>query len=293
MRAPALVTLIVLCLSSEARAEEMCTFTDPGHKPRLFFIDSELNYRASSVLDFHVYFPPMWSHCLCQKNERLNKGRPSVEFQFLVGDKVVDRQPGKQLYKRKYSNRGPHTLIGRLFPGQICDRIPHLDGRRFLQGPPGHEFVMQMVPVRARVVAKGELTPLNYTSEVVEFPCWSCRHLDDGSIGVRAESDGSLVLKAEVSREWFECAGFQATLNLSGFVGKSEDEVERAIRPDFAWEGLEKAFKREGDKYVLRKPLPMAQLCKMGKTWGFDLWGRGELSRSAHGGRAVYELPCH
>jgi hypothetical protein len=289
MRATALILLSALCVPVEAHAEQTCPLTESVPKPRLFFMDSAQNYRMNSVLEFRVYFAKQWARCLSMKRTIEKTREPKVELQFLVGDKVVDRRDGP-LYLRKTSDREAHTLAARLFPGQACDKNLPPGGRRVVQGPPGKELVMQMVPVRARVVAEGDLAPMAFTSDVVEYPCPACL-MDSGSMGVRAEGDGSLVLKAEVSREWFECARFQATLNLSGFVGKSEDEVESALRPDFVWEGLEKAFKREGDKYVLHKPLPMAQLCKMGKKWGFDLWGRGQLSRS--GGRSFYELPCH
>jgi hypothetical protein len=204
-----------------------------------------------------------------------------------VGDDVVEKKQ-EQIYAGKGDE--PRKLENRLFPSQICDKKPPA-GKRAVQGRPGREQVVQLVPVRARVVAQGELTPLAYTSPVVDFPCAICES-GDRSLNIRPERDGGLVLEAAANRAWFDCARQEATLTLLGFAGESRRDVTNAIRPDLVIDGLEKAFAREGDKFVLRKPLPLDRLCSKGKTWSFEVWGRGELPRMGGGGRFIYDLRC-
>jgi hypothetical protein len=78
---------------------------------------------------------------------------------------------------------------------------------------------------------------------------------------------------------------------LRGFAGDSHSDVLNAIRPDLSLAGLEKEFVLRGDKYILRKPLPMARLCgAKTHTWSFELWGHGELMHLGGGGREVHEV---
>lgn len=62
--------------------------------------------------------------------------------------------------------------------------------------------------------------------------------------------------------------------------------------PDFVLGELERELTRRGDVVVLRKPLPMSQLCSTSKVWAFELWGRGELMQAAGGGRTTFTLRC-
>jgi hypothetical protein len=56
---------------------------------------------------------------------------------------------------------------------------------------------------------------------------------------------------------------------------------------------LEKELVRKRDKYVLRKPLPMARLCaRNARFWSFELWGKGELMQLGGGGREILEVRC-
>lgn len=272
MRATALVLLAASVLPLSARAGETCPWRDPGHPPRTFLQDR--------VLFFRAHYMPNWAACVAKQDRKL-------EIQFLVGDEVVDKK-AEQIYAGKGDDA--RQLEGRLFPSQVCEKKA-TTGKRAVQGRPGDEHVAQLVPVRARVVAQGALAPLAFTSPVIDFPCPACGS-GSGSVYVRPEPNGNLVLEAAADRPWFDCARQEATLTLLGFAGESHKDVTNAVRPDFVLEGLEKAFTREGDKYVLRKPLPMERLCNKGRVWSFEVWGRGELLRMGGGGRAIYDLRC-
>jgi hypothetical protein len=281
MRKTALAGLAGLCaLASPTRAAEPCPWRDPGKSPRVFV--------EERVVTFRQYYTPEWAACV------LAQGARAVDIQF-VPDGAAAGEPLATEKETLHAGKSdePRRLQARLFPSNVCDRKARSgQGKLVLSGRPGRERLARLVPVRVRVVATGLLAPLAYTSPVVEIPCEDACGSGGGSARIRSERDGGLVLEAEAERAWFECARRDASLRLLGFAGSSRQEVSAAIRPDFVIDGLERAFAREGERYVLKKPLPTTNLCATGKVWSFEIWGRGELPRMGGGGRSIHELRC-
>jgi hypothetical protein len=264
-----------------ARAENSCPWKDPGKPPRIYVEDR--------VVFFRVYYTPEWATCV------IAKGNKRVEVEWLVGNNATPVQTDKvDLYAGK--DNEPRKLGASLFPNHTCDeKRPHSPHAEVVTaGLPGKEQVAELVQVRVRVKAVGELSPLTYTSPAVEVPCAACDLNHQGSAMIRTgDNNKDLIFTAEAERSWFECASHGATLVLRGFAGDSHSEVLNAIRPDLSLAGLEKEFVLRGDKYILRKPLPMARLCgAKTHTWSFELWGHGELMHLGGGGREVHEVRC-
>jgi hypothetical protein len=263
------------------RAESSCPWKEPGKPPRIYVEDR--------VVFFRTYYTPEWAACA------LTKGNKRVEVEWLVGNDPTPVQTDKvDLYGGKDDE--PRKLGANLFPNHTCDdkrpRTPH--AKVVTTGLPGKEQVSELVQVRVRVKAVGELAPLAYASPAVEIPCPACDQNHRGSAMVRTgDNEKDLIFTAEAERGWFECASRGATMTLRGFAGESQSDVLAAIRPDLSLAGLEKEFVLKGDKYILRKPLPMARLCgAKTRYWSFELWGRGELMHLSGGGREVHEVRC-
>jgi hypothetical protein len=277
-----LVGLAVLWLAVPglAAAADPCAWKDPGKIPRLFLQDR--------VAIFRYPYDAGWAACAASKGDE-------VQVQWRAGDDAgapplrtdkltLDRSPGD----------GPRRLQARLYPNHVCDgRAKPARGKLVVSGLPGEERVNELVPLRASVVAAGRLSPLAYTSPPLEFPCPACGDRGRQMLRVRDDREGNPSLEGELDVAWFDCAKHGATLALLGFSGATEEDVRRAIRPELALEGLEKAFVRKGDKYVLQQPLPKSRLCaRKANVWSFEFWGRGELMAAAGGGRSLHSIRC-
>jgi hypothetical protein len=272
----------MLFASGWARAADRCAWTDPGKKPRLYVDDR--------VVVFRDYYSPEWAACV------MGQGTKDFEVQWIVGaDPRAAPVETEKVHLYAGNDDGPRKAEVKLFPNHICeDKGPRPPGKLITTGMPGREYLATTVPVRVRVVASGALQPLAYTSAAVEVPCRACGSDGRGSLQVNQDpNQKDLVLEGEADRDWFECAAQGGTLALLGFGGRSSAEVTVAIRPDLTIGGLEKEFVRKGDKYVLRRPLPLSRLCARGaKVWSFEAWGRGELMHLGGGGRSIHDLRC-
>ena len=256
-------------------AADPCTWR-AGPKPSHVRLDDRVAF-------FRHYFDPRWAACVAPENA------PVVVEWRVTGDPQAAPVFAD---KRQLRAADPHQRIeSRLFPSQICERKPKLAGKLTLKGPPGDERVNVLVPVRARINATGALAPLAFESELFEFPCPACELPSDTRLEVREAAGGELSIEANISAEWFECARYQASLQLLGFGGQSERDVSRALRPHLVVRDLERDITRRGDRYVLSRPIDKAKLCAVGETWGFEFWGRGELQR-ASGGRNTISVSC-
>jgi hypothetical protein len=279
---------LVLLTSGWARATDACAWTDPGKKPRLYLDDR--------VVVFRDYYPQAWATCA------IGRGSKDLEVQWMVGtEPQVAIVATEKIHLYGGDDEPARKAEAKLYPSALCEKAGSGDGgpprrdRLVTGGGPGKEYVAPLTTVRARVVATGVLAPLAFTSPPIEVAlCHACGDRSGGSLSVRSDENGKdLVLEGEVDRAWFECASRGATLTLRGFGGQSRTEVTTAIRPDLTIPGLEKEFARRGDKYVLRKVLPLSRLCAHGaKVWSFESWGRGELMHLDGGGRSIYDVRC-
>jgi hypothetical protein len=265
-----------------AWAADRCAWIDPGKKPRLYLDDR--------VVIFRDYYSPEWAAC------EIGQGNKDFAVEWVVGDDPhAPAVETEKVHLTGGTEDGPRLVEAKLFPNHLCEhKGPRPPGKRVTTGTPGREFLAAPVPVRARVVASGGLQPLAYASPAIEVPCPACSAAGHASLQVNPDrNEKDLVLEGVADRDWFECASPGATLELLGFGGQSAGEVGVAIRPDLRITGLEKEFRRQGDEYVLRKPLPLARLCAGGaKVWSFETWGRGELMHLGGGGRSIYPLRC-
>jgi hypothetical protein len=199
-----------------------------------------------------------------------------------------------QLELQRGRSDTPLRLEAKLFPNHVCEKRLGARGKLAVTGSPGEEQVSELVRVHVRLVATGALAPLAFEAPPVEVPCPACEQQGRRVLRVQQDYGGNLSLEAELDPRWYECARQGATLMLLGYSEQHAPggHVSSALKPDFVLRDLEQELTRRGDAVVLRKPLPMSRLCAAGKTWAFEVWGRGELMRAAGGGRTTFTLRC-
>ncbi len=281
---PRQIVLLGLLVTAPAfaRADDTCDWKDSGKPSHVFVQDG--------IAILRTYYSPSWAACASAADK-------AVEVQWLfAGDPTAAPLHTEKVQLHPGRDTEPMKLEARLFRGQVCDkpRPEKLPKKLVTTGMPGHEEVVELVPLQAHVKASGALSPLDYTSPIVEMPCSACRSSGSGSLSVaRADNERDLILEGTFDAQWFECARRDATLSLLAFAGASERDVSTAIQPDLVLDGLEKEIVRKGNAYVLRKPLPMARLCaKKARFWTFEVWGRGELMHAGGGGREIEQVRC-
>jgi len=149
----------------------------------------------------------------------------------------------------------------------------------------------EKLTVKVRMVADGDFTPLAFESAPLTINCPSkwCLNTVMGvrapEVSVWADRDKKQVhLTWGVSRETLACAG-ASTLDARFFVGRSENELETRLSPDYTAAGLEKRLSpdpKDPNRLRLDEVIPLSKLSTPGQTVVVvEFVGRGTLHKVA------------
>jgi hypothetical protein len=146
--------------------------------------------------------------------------------------------------------------------------------------------------VQARLVGKGPLEQMTWSSPEGEVYCERCEYRGDDNMfalhtaqGTPMNPRGMYTIEGTLDPEWFECAKEGSTLELWIYATQTRVEAQESTEPTHKIRGLESKHYKKSFK---RKPI-----CKEDAKWiGYELHGTGELSRLNGMGRGVTESDC-